>query len=72
MAERSGLGWSLAFILLRVLSPAGNSLHLTGNKLPGLSTTSWVCQLGTPADHHGPFRHHRKTLALGLHPPPSN
>lgn len=46
MLERSGLGWSLAFILLRDLSPAGNSLHLTGNELLGLSHCH---ALGVPA-----------------------
>lgn len=56
-AERSGLGWSLAFILLRVLSPAGNSLHLTGNELLGLFGVCWVCWPGIPAARHHPCHH---------------
>lgn len=51
-AERSGLGWSLAFILLRALSPAGNSLHLAGNELPVLSAVPWACRRGTPSAWH--------------------
>lgn len=51
-AERSGLGWSLPFILLRALSPAGNSLHLAGNELPVLSAVPWACRRGTPTAWH--------------------
>lgn len=64
-AERSGLGWSLAFLPLRVLSPAGNSLHLAGNELPGLSAVPWVCQLGTPAARHRPCHHPQEHAGTG-------
>ena len=65
MAERSGLGLTLAFILLRVLSPAENSLHLAGNELPSLSTVPWVCQPGAPAAHHGPCHHPQEHSGTG-------
>lgn len=53
MAQRSGLGWRLAFILWRDLSPAENSLCLAGHEL-----CPFACHaLGVPAGNTSCFCH---------------